>query len=239
MNGPRDSIIRSIVYSLVASLAIAVAIFPAATENPGGPVEPYRAALWRAREHYIVQVELLRRLHSRELARAAIEHSAGVREAVTDVRPSDVPAVVEARIHESYGAALKPARRDPDMRVVIAYTLDTGATVAGAPTGRSYRGIRIDAFPPGAIADGVCSIVARVTVPRLLGAMREGERTIRYPMDQGDGVTACGWYLAYGTPGRGIARLARLDAFRTDQEPVARNLIRLSQCWNDPAHQLC
>ena len=216
MNAARNSTIRSIVYSLLASLAIAVAIFPTATENPGGPVDPFRAALWRARERYIVQVELLRRMHSRELARAAIEHSAGMREVVADVRPSDVPLVVQERVHNTFGRTLKLARLDPNMRVVIAYTLDTGVTVAGAPTGRYYRGIRIDVFPPGAIADGVCSIVARVTEPALLGAMQKGERTIRYISNTSDVGSACGWYAAYGTPGRGVARW--LDS--THFEPI-------------------
>ena len=193
---------RSIVYTLLASLALAVALFPTVKEIPGVPVDPYRHAVELTRERYATQSELLRRAHSRVLASAAVAKAGSSAEPVVFVRPSDVPAVVQDRFRAALGKTLAPRRRDPRARVVITFAIDTGFTIAGERVLRPYRSLRSDVFPPRGNGDGVCAIVARASDPGLLDRIRRVDYRYPYATDLG---STCRWYLAYGTPGLGVA----------------------------------
>ena len=208
---------HSVWLTLLVAAAAAVVIMPSPTEEPFTVSDPLRTRLAYVNQRFTMQSEMLRREHSRSLARDAMQHLSRDAGAIVFVRPPDVPVAFEQRIRASVTKGFATLfRHDSQMRVVYVLTIDTGSTVAGATVQkRASQTWSLDVFPPGTIAANTCVEVVRAHDAKMLTPARKYEYGEPYWAEP---LGPCWWYAAYGTPGRGVATW--LDA--THYAPIQR-----------------
>jgi hypothetical protein len=204
---------RLLAYTLLATVAIAVAVFPSVEPERFASRDPLGETVDRAHARYRLQSELMRRAHSRELARAAASRTESAHAIFAVDRPSDVPEVFVQRVGSLVRALEHPAPRDSTVRVVITFAIDTGESVAGTPAERASGVLSMDVFPPGTVAHNACVVVVHASDAEMLAPVSPlpppGRRRIgsglQYLSYDGRGGP-CAWYAKYGIPGRAIAR---------------------------------
>jgi hypothetical protein len=197
------NVTRQIVAVLLAAAAFAIMSLPGALPEPRyDRVSSIEESVRTATTYYAIRSEMLRRAHSRELARAATVSAPRSTDPVTFVRPADVPIGFERRMRAIADREI-PAytRRDTSMRVIVALALDTGSTIAGTQVLKSTGNWSRDAFLPGAVADNACVIVARATRAAMLTEPGNPARWSTWEQL----TEPCSWHARYGKPGRGVA----------------------------------
>lgn len=204
---------RVVVAIALTAAAAAILVLPSSRDEPTWPEDPQRRAENIAYWQFSRRASTLRLLHgmaTAESAAARVDRGAGY--ALWSAR--DVPATTVERIRGGIARQLAalPAR-DTGMRLAVAVVVDTGQTLAGVPVPRTGGAWRTEVAVPGTVAPDVCGLVIRVSSEyQVTGRMRQQLNRSMLLESSPALLAACGWYLAYGAPGGGIARW--LDSVR-------------------------